>query len=188
MPESNSLRRCRDLDARLRGQASRAPSSRTGEETCQPHGDSRVSTSRGLTSCAMLATSLQMASPFSGSGGYAVTRKCWKNRRSSIVKIVGVDCRAGEGDPSSLVVVLGYSQSRFSRLQWLHPGRISSHFTFRDLQVLQPLRDFLCPFLGIGFRRMLVTAPRFTGSVSDSADSILGVEAPETDKNADRSI
>jgi hypothetical protein len=37
-------------------------------------------------------------------------------------------------------------------MQWLHSGCCSLHLILLLLQLKQPRRDFVCPFLGIGFR------------------------------------
>jgi len=92
-----------------------------------------------------------MESPRIGSGGYALNKKCWKRRRSSIENMVGVDW--SDGDSTSFDDSGGYSQVRPFRLQLAHSGSVSGHFTLRLLQLKQPFRDFLWPFLGMGLRR-----------------------------------
>lgn len=37
-------------------------------------------------------------------------------------------------------------------MQWLHSGCLSLHLILRLLQLKQPRRDLVCPFLGIGLR------------------------------------
>lgn len=97
-----------------------------------------------------------MWSPRMGRGGYALIRKWWKKRRSTSEKTDRAGC-CGDGDGGdSMVTVLGaagYSQTRPFRLHWPHAGSVSWHLTLRLLQLKQPFRDFLWPFLGIGLRR-----------------------------------
>lgn len=50
------------------------------------------------------------------------------------------------------IILAGYSQCRPALMQWLQSGCFSLHLILRRLQLKQPRRDFVCPFLGIGFR------------------------------------
>src|SRR5262249_26015477 len=65
----------------------------------------------------------------------------------------------------------GYSHRSPTRRQLGHSGSNSWHFIFLRLQFRQPLRDFLCPFRGIGLRRgleMLVSSCWAPGEEADS--------------------
>jgi hypothetical protein len=112
---------------------------------------------------------------------------------SSRVKRVGVDCSGADGeemvashDPGDVEGPTsgsgertGYWHSRPMRVQLEHSGNVSWHLTFRRLQLRQPRRDLVCPFLGMGLRRLTVNSvPDADGVAVADADP----ESPESDE------
>lgn len=100
---------------------------------------------------------------------------------SSAVKMIGVDWGGAEGagmadraDEGKVERRSGYWHTRPMRAQLEHSGRFSWHLTFLLLQLRQPRRDFVWPFLGIGLRRVLAS-----GSEPDAVGVDVGDVDPE---------
>lgn len=127
-----------------------------------------------LTSCDICDTSCQTDHPPMGSDGYAQTRKCWKKRRSAMLKEPGAGSalvRAGRVPVVTATTsqpALEYSHLRPRRRHGPHSGITSSHFTLRCLQLGHPARDLVWPLRGIGRRRAVAGA----GGVDLGADKI----------------
>lgn len=116
-----------------------------------------------LTSWDIRPTCCHTSHPPMGNDGYAVKRKCWKKRRSSLLKDTGAvrsdrtgGAPAGTGAETETepgdTRCSGYQQPRPSLAHGPHSGVVSSHFTLRLLQVPHPALDFLCPLRGTGRR------------------------------------